>query len=80
MMSPNPPKIAHSPLSSQLSPSFLALVRAVRTNPASTLARPRRINKDVISRRPPSWLLEFCPLPARQASQAVSEDCEPTAG
>ena len=42
MMRPNPPKIAHSPLVSHSSPSFLALTKAVTTTPATMLANPRR--------------------------------------
>ena len=52
-MRPNPPKIAHSPLVSHSSPSFLALTKAVSTTPATMLANPRRVNKDEITRRPP---------------------------
>jgi hypothetical protein len=61
MMSPNPPKIASNPLSSQLVPSFLALARAVRTNPASTPTSPSWVNKDGISRD----LLAGCQAPDR---------------
>ena len=50
MMSPNPPKIAHNPLSSQLLLTFLALARAVRTNPASTPTKPSWVNRDGINR------------------------------
>jgi len=50
MMSPNPAKIANNPRSSQLAPTFLALARAVRTNPASTPTSPSCVNKDGISR------------------------------
>lgn len=59
MMRPNPPKIAHSPLVSHSSPSFLALTNAVTTTPATMLANPRRVNKDEIA-RPASFLAFWC--------------------
>jgi hypothetical protein len=33
----------------------LALTKAVTTTPATMLANPRRVNKDEITRRPPSF-------------------------